>query len=172
MSGAIECYWDDKAMTFRPTSPYWAKRANRDFVGGEVYHLVQHEPRSASSHNHYFAALQQAWKNLPEMLADRFPSSDHLRKYALIRTGWHNSQSMTAGSHAAALRLASFVRPLDEFAVVDVSDCVVTLYTAKTQSMKMGKKDFQLSKDDVLSYVAGLIGVAKQELAANSNKAA
>ena len=57
------------------------------------------------------------------------------------------------------MRVAAFVRPLDDFAVVETDGLVVTVYTAKSQSMRaMGKKTFQESKDAVLRVIAELIG--------------
>ncbi|WP_216073446.1 hypothetical protein, partial [Acinetobacter baumannii] len=73
-----------------------------------------------ASHNHEFAWLHEAWHSLPERYAEQFPSSEHLRKYALIQAGYSNSHSLVCGSKAEALRLAAFIRPMDEFAVVTV----------------------------------------------------
>jgi hypothetical protein len=159
----VEMYWDPEADALRPTDG-WLTRARREFVPGEIYHIAHQEPRSIASHNHYFASVEQAWKNLPELLAERFPTADHLRKYALIETGWFNSNSITGSSHEGALKLASFIRPLDEFAVVDVKESVVTVFTAKTQSFRMGNDDFKKSKEDVLDYLAALIGVTTKQL--------
>lgn len=161
---AIEMYWDDEAEALKPV-PGWVGRCRKRFVPGEVYHIVEQEPRSIASHNHYFAAVEQAWKNLPEILAERFPTADHLRKYSLIKTGWHNSQSIAAGSHAAALKLASFIEAQDDFALAIVEDTVVTAFRAKTQSFRMGKDDFQRSKEDVLGFLSNLIGVTPKQLA-------
>lgn len=160
---ALEMFWDGKAL--RPAGSSWERRAAKEFTEGEIYHMVQQEPRSMASHGHYFAAVQNAWRSLPEIFADRFPTADHLRKYALIRTGWYNSNSITGTSHESALKLASFIRPLDEFAVVDVTASVVTVFTAKTQSFRMGNEEFQKSKTDVLEFIAHLIGVSPKQLA-------
>jgi hypothetical protein len=167
----IEMYWDSEGDCLRPTGG-WLGRARKEFVAGEVYHMAHQEPRSMASHGHYFASVTEAWKNLPEILADRFPTADHLRKYALIRTGWYNSNSITAPSHEAALRLAAFIKPLDEFALVDVKEAVVTVYHAKTQSFRMGNDDFKKSKQDVLDFLASAIGVTPRQLSDNTGRAA
>lgn len=176
MSGAapIEMFWDDRNQVLRPMTAAWARRAAARWTGGEVYHITEEEVRSQASHNHYFAAVQTAWRNLPEVLAERYPSDDHLRKYALIRTGWHNSHVVTCGTRADALRVAALARSLDEFAVVDIppQGSVVTVFTAQSQSARMGKDDFQKSKDDVMTFLAELIGVAKRELTDNAGRAA
>lgn len=169
----IECVWDGEV--FRPTGPHWVRRASKQYAAGEIIHIVNQEPRSEASHRRYFATVNEAWKNLPEDIAEKYPTADALRKYALIRTGWFTAQDMTCGSHAAALRTQAFVRTIaEEYAVVDVpkGSSVVTVYTAKTQSYKMGKADFNKSADDVLSYLANLVGVTKTALSDNAGKGA
>jgi hypothetical protein len=164
----IECVWDGSA--FRPTTPFWARRAAKDYAEGEVLHMADQPERSTKSHAFYFASINSAWKNLPEALADRFPTVDHLRRYALIKTGFCDTQSMPCPSHAAALRFAAFVRPIDEFALITVTDTVVTVYRAKSQSYKaMGREDFNKSKEAVLDVLADMIGVTRTALE-NQNK--
>jgi hypothetical protein len=158
----IACAWDGEA--FVPL-PRFAKLADKHYVIGETYPMVQHEARSRVSHNHYFASLSEAWDNLPEDIADRYPSVDHLRKYALVRCGYADERSIVCASKSEAQRVAAFVKPMDEFAVVVVSEAVVKVYTAQSQSMKaMGAKVFQESKTKVLDFVAGLVGVTPAEL--------
>lgn len=51
---------------------------------------------------------------------------------------------------------------MDEYAIVEAVECVVRVYTAKSQSMKaMGNRDFQQSKSDVLDFVDDLLGVER-----------
>lgn len=152
--------WDGEAM--RPRHP---RVADRHFVIGETYRLAVQEERSNASHGHYFAALAEAHTNLPEEWAERLPTPEHLRRYALIRSGFADSQTFVASSKAEAVRLAAFLRPVDEFAIVTVEGSTVTRYTAKSQSYRaMGKADFQASKDAVLSIAAAMIGVTTQAL--------
>jgi len=121
--------------------------------------------RSAVSHSHYFAAVNEAWRNLPEDMADDFPTSEHLRKWALVKSGFRDERSIACSSRAEALRIAAFVRPIDEFAIVVVREAVVTVYTAKSQSLRaMGKAEFQRSKDGVLDVLAKLIGTSTEDL--------
>lgn len=127
---------------------------------GEIVSLAPHHERSQRSHGHYFVMVEECFTNLPEAYAGRWPTSEHLRKWALIKAGICDQRSIVTASKAEAQRLAAFMRPLDEYAVVDASEAVVTVYTAKSQSMKaMGKDAFQASKDAVLVILAGLLEV-------------
>lgn len=155
--------WDGESFT--PVSPYWAREADKEFTVGEVYRLDVIEERSRASHAHFFASVTEAWRNLPERLADRFPSAEHLRKYSLIRCGYRDERSIVCASKAEAQRLAAFVKPMDDYAVVVARERVVTVWTAKSQSMRaMPKGEFQRSKDAVLDYLASLIGTSRDAL--------
>ena len=154
--------WDGEAMA---PLPRFAKEADRRYVIGESYRLDEMLPRSRATHNHYFASVEEGWANLPEEAAERFPTSEHLRKYALIKAGFADQRSIVCASKAEAQRVGGFIKPMDEFAVVTVSEAVVTVYTAKSQSIKaMGAKPFQASKQAVLDVIAGMIGVSPDEL--------
>lgn len=166
----IPFQWQGDAFT---PAPGFARRCDELFVVGQVYRLVEQEDRSAASHRHFFACINTAWENLPEAAAAQFPSPEHLRKFALIKAGYADSRTLVASSKAEAVRLAAFVRPLDTFAVVTVSDAAVTVWTARSQSARaMGKKDFQESKDRVLDIIAGLIGTDPATLSAQAGQAA
>lgn len=150
----------------RPLNP---RAADRQYVVGATYFLDHREDRSAASHRQYFAAINEAWQNLPEDYAERFPSPEALRKYALVKSGFRDERTLVASSRAEATRLAAFIRPMDEFAVVVVAEATVTVMTAKSQSMRaMGKAEFQRSKDAVLDVIAGMIGVSPRTLSAEA----
>lgn len=160
--------WDGETMI-----PLQPRLADKYYVVGETYRLEPRDDRSKASHDHFFAAVQEAWQNLPEGLVLQLPTADHLRKFALIRTGYCDARSVVCASKAEALRFAAFIRPLDDFSVVTAAECVVTVYTAKSQSMRaMGKKTFQESKDKVLDIVSAMIGINAGELKKNVGKAA
>lgn len=148
-----------------PTTAAAARRCSQAYGEGETVTLVPVEDRSAASHRQYFAAIHEGWLSLPEHLADRFPTAEHLRKWCLIRAGYSDSQTFPASSAKQARDLAVFLRPIDEFSVVTVQGATVTRFTAKSQSMRaMGKQDFEASKRAVLDYIANLIGVETAEL--------
>lgn len=126
---------------------------------GEIVTFTRVEERSHASHGHYFALINQAWANLPEDLAERFPSQDHLRKWCLIKAGWRDERATSCATVEEAERLVAFVRPIDDYAIVIRHETAVIVWTAKSQSMAdMGKADFQKSKDDVLRVLSELIG--------------
>ncbi len=164
----IKFRWTGEAMI-----PLVKSVAERQYEVGETYRLEPWEERSPASHRHFFAALRSAWDNLPEHWAERFSTPEHLRKYALIKTGYHDVRTIAARSNAQAADIAAFVKPLDDCAVVVVREATVTVYTAKSQSARaMGKGEFQQSKRDVLEWLATIVGVTTQQLHDNAGQAA
>jgi len=158
----IPCVFQEGA--FQPL-PNYRKVANASYGEGEVVSLVAHEDRSLASHGHYFASVSEAWKNLPEEQTERFPTADHLRKWALIKTGYRDERTFVCSSKAEATRVAAFVKPLDPYAVIIPRGAVVTAYTAKSQSMRaMGKKEFQESKEAVLGVLAEILHIEPSAL--------
>jgi hypothetical protein len=154
--------WDGEAL--KPTRRF-QKIADQRLVIGEVYRVDPEEERSIASHNHYFAAITEAWRNLPEDTGERYPTSEHLRKWALIKSGYRDERSIVCATKAEAMRVAAFVRPLDEYAVVIVSETVVLVYTAKSQSSRaMGREAFQVSKDAVINLLASLLNTTPKQL--------
>lgn len=136
------------------------RAATERYVVGERYQMEAIEERSQRSHSHYFAAINEIWSSLPDDKAVHFPTSEHLRKFALIRCGYSDQRQIVCASKAEAQRVASFVRPMDGYAIVTTHEAVVSVFTAQSQSRKaMGNKEFQDSKTKVLEYLSGLIGV-------------
>lgn len=157
--------WTDAGVM--APQPRFNRLCDKQFVVGEQYPLIVQEDRSRVSHAHYFASVHEAWTNLPEGVAEQFPTSEHLRKWALIRAHYADERSVVCSTKAEAQRVASFIKPMDDFAMVVVKEAVVTVYTAKSQSTRaMGKKDFQDSKTAVLEILAGMVGVQSAELQA------
>jgi len=155
VSATLPCRWSGEA--FEPL-PGFRKRADGAFVVGQVYHMEPIEERTARSHRFYFACINEAWQSLPEDFSERFPTPDHLRKFALIKAGFADSRQLVAASRDEALRLAAFIRPMDEYAVVSVSESVVTVWTAQSQSTRaMDKATFKASKDGVLAAIEELM---------------
>ena len=95
--------WDGEAMV--PASSYWAARADRQYVVGEVYRMVEHHDRSGESHRHYFATLANGWANLPDDKLDEYPTPEHLRKKLLVWCGYADERSIVCASKAEAQRV-------------------------------------------------------------------
>ncbi len=156
----------------RPIVPH-RREADRRYVIGEVYSLGEEAERSERSHKHFFACVREAWKTLPEDLGDTYPTAEHLRKKALIATGYRDERMIVCDLTSEAARVAAFVQPLDDFAIVSQSGAVVRVWTAKSQSIAaMGRAEFQASKDAVLRFCADLIGVEPAALSRNVKEAA
>jgi hypothetical protein len=172
MSGPppLPCRWDGEA--FVPLARF-AKTADEHFVIGEIYHLEEHKERSPASHRHYFAMIKEAWENLPQTEV-RWPTPEHLRKWALIKAGYYDEKQVVCATKAEALRWTPvLIAASGEYAVVVPRGPVVTIYTAKSQSMKaMGREAFQASKDAVLAIVADLISVEVSKLDERARAAA
>lgn len=118
--------------------------------------------RSLQSHNFFFASLAGKYETMPESVTERLPTVEHFRKFALIKTGHRDERSITCSSLAEARRVAAFVRPMDEFALVNVTGATVIAWTAKSQSLKaMGRERFEQSKNDVLAYADSLLGITE-----------
>jgi len=144
--------------------PMRPELAEHQFVPDYRYLLEAHHERSYQRHKAYFASLHEAWQSLA---SDRWPTPEHLRKAALIRTGWYEERILACDNEAAAERTVAFVKPFDAFAVIFADGLQVHVLTARSQSYKaMGRDDFNRSMDDVLSFVAALLEVPKDVLAA------
>lgn len=155
--------WTDEGA-MKPLARF-AKAADDAYCVGETYRMEVVEARSVVSHNHQFAWVHDAWLNLPEDIADLYPSSEHLRKRALIEAGYCDETTVDAGNNAAAIRVAATIRALDDFAYVVVRGSIVIIRRAKSQSIRaMGNKDFQASKRAILDIIAGMIGVQPEVL--------
>jgi len=167
MSDPLWYRWNGAVMV-----PMRPDAASAQFFVDGRYLLEAHHERSHARHRAYFAALNAAWHSLPETLMTTYPSPEHLRKFGLIRTGWHDERTYVAGSTKEAERLAAFIEPFDSYAIISLDQHVVRVWTAQSQSYKaMGRDDFNRSMDDVLGWVANAVGVPKSVLEAEGEMA-
>jgi len=152
----------------------YAKVAARQYGDDGTEHTL--EPvthRDMHRHNHFFAALNEAFKNLPEEIAPRWPTSEHFRKWLLVETGWFDEREWDFEGPEAkkkADELGLWVRAESEFARISVSEVArgkykVIVRRAMSQAIPaMKPDDFYQSKKDVLDYASGMIGVKPAEL--------
>lgn len=160
----IPFIWTGEAMV--PEGSF-RRLCAKHFGEGEIVILVQHEERSETSHKQEFAWIDEVWASLPEHLVEQFPSPLHLRKRALISTGWCTIKDYVCTSRAEARRLAAALRgEVDEYALVVVADDVVRVCKARSQARnKMKKADFETSKAAILEWIANLLEVEPATLA-------
>jgi hypothetical protein len=145
---------------FVPINQRWATACDKQFVVGGVYVLTEHQARSEKSHRHYFASVKEAWKNLTGDVALYFPTSEHLRKYALIRCGFSIHHTIVLKNKKDAMLAASMMRPMNDMDVIVVDGIKVTRFAARSQdTRRMDRDEFQKSKQAVLDFCADLIGV-------------
>ena len=164
---AEDCEMDAFVWTGKAMVPARLRNTTK-FVEGRTYWLDEVSDRSWISHRHEFAWIKSAWDSLPEALMETFPSPEHLRKAALIATGWRRETIIDAGNAKAALRVAAYARGEDEFAHVVARGSTVVVQKARSQRMhgldRMDKTEFQASKDAILGWISSLIGVEPERL--------
>lgn len=155
--------WNGEVMV-----PARLHTADKVYVVGQHYWLDEVSDRSWISHRQEFAWINEAWQTLPYALAEKFPTPEHLRKAALIATGWFNETILNAESKAAALKVAAYAKGEDEFVHVKIAGATVIVRKARSQRMRgpgrMNKADFQASKEDILHWIASLIDVTPEDL--------
>lgn len=126
---------------------------------GEVHGWQMAENRSAKSHDHFFACVNEAWKSLPEEMADDFPSPEHLRKWSLIKAGFCSETRIVCANNSEAMTLATKAKVMDRFSLVAIDGKTVTIWTADSQRKDaMSRKAFQEAKERALHIISELIG--------------
>src|SRR5258708_29139141 len=107
--------WRDGAM--EPLDRF-SRLAESSFTAGHAYRMIVQEERSHASHRQYFAAVHEAWLNLPEHLQLAFPTEDPLRKYALIKAGFCDVRHVAGNRHVA----------VNGYAIICEEEGVTTIY--------------------------------------------
>lgn len=168
--------WDMARGVMIPEQRFSAL-ARRQFTDGVVYVLEGFTPASHKERGHYFASIKQAWDNLDDEATARYPTPEHLRKWALVKAGWRQENQTVCDNKEDALRLAAFLRKLDDYAVVVVRENVVSIYIARSQKIGrpedglMTEEEWRRSRDDVLAILSGKIGVTSKTLEKEGRRA-
>lgn len=158
----IAFVWNGDGMV--PARGY-AAQADRQYVVGQVYLLEAREERSPAAHAHYFAAVSEAFQNLDEKATEKLKTPDHLRKWALIETGFYDETILDCGSKEVALRMAAFTRAADDYSELIVRGPLLVKRTAKSQKVRAMDKDaFKKSSQAVLDLLSDMIGVNRTVL--------
>lgn len=126
---------------------------------GEVHGWQMAEHRSKASHDHFFACVNEAWKSLPEDMADDFPNPETLRKWALIKAGFCSETKIICANNSEAMTLATKAKAMDRYSIVAIDGKAVTIWTADSQRKDaMGRAAFQEAKERALHIISQLIG--------------
>lgn len=133
------------------------KRVTLDVGAVHGWQMAEH--RSKASHDHFFAIINEAWKNLPEDMGDDFPSPEHLRKWALIKSGFCSETRIACANNNEAMTLATKAKAMDKYSIVAIDGKTVTIWTADSQRRDaMGRQAFQEAKERALHIISNLIG--------------
>lgn len=162
---AIQCVWTGEV--FRPLNARQVRDAAAQHGQGEIVALDVVKGRSKTSHDHFFAVITEAHRSLPDGLAERFPTPDSLRHYALCQSGHCDVKHYACASNAEAIRWLPRIQALSPAgSQVAVVGGHVVIREPHSQSMKaMGGKVFQESKSDVLEVIATLLETTSEVLA-------
>lgn len=152
--------------------PRYGNVCKRQFEAGEEYVLAPIEERLMASHRQFFAAIRDGFMNLPEKIAERWPTDTHLRRWLLIETGYFDEKEFDCPDEKFARRLATFIRTEDEYARISVhrpsgqgDSWRVIVRRAKSQAVPaMKKQEFEASKKDVLDLLEHLTSVPRGTL--------
>lgn len=162
--------WDGEVFVPHASFKHYC---DREFTVGEVYPMATIEERSQKSHNQFFAAVADGFENLSEENAKHFPTSEHLRKWALVQCGYCTETNYVMANSKEARKLAIDIRKRDEYAVIKVRDNVVQVFDPESQSRAAMKKErFQQSKSDVLDLVATMSRTTRPQLMKNAGRSA
>jgi hypothetical protein len=154
--------WDGDAMV--PASVHWQRECDKRFTVGATYTLDEIHARSNATHAHYFAVIKQIWDSLPDALRPEYGNPEILRKKALINTGFHTMKQHVCKSAAEAERTAAIIETYDDYQIVQTDGTVVTVYHAMSQDHRhMDKRQFQASKEAVLTWCADLVGADQDD---------
>lgn len=160
--------------TMVPANSFHVARAAKQFVEGQTYALVMtHEARSPESHKFYFAQLNEAWLNLTEEHAERHPTSEHLRAYALTKGGYADKTTIVCSTPEDAIRTAAIASTREKIRIIEVKGRIVEIWIPRSQSMRsMGKAEFEASKNAVLDIVAAMTHSTRKDLERNAGRSA
>lgn len=166
MTAPLWFRWDGRVLW--PMLPRLADHMNKMIKAGDICQINVVADRSMRSHGHFFAVLQRAWASLPE--ADRinaFPSSEHLRKWALSHTPYCTMRMYTASNAFEAQRLAKFLAGNDiQYSRIETKGRHITQFIPDSQALDAmpDSKIFQASKDAVFDVLAQHLGIVVEEL--------
>ena len=150
--------WDGQA--FKPL-PHHAKACDAAFVVGQRYSVEAQPLASEKSRRFYHAQLAEIWASLPEEIAERWPTVEIFRKAGLIACGFCHKSEVVCANNREAQKLATSYARLDDYVVVEIRDCVVCMWVAKSQrkTAMTDPQERKASNRAVLEWAAAQVGV-------------
>jgi hypothetical protein len=162
--------WDGNVMI---PLPRFKRLCDSQFAINEEYPLMIVENRSMASHNHYFAALHEAYQNLAEEYAQEFVNEDHLRSWCLCKAGFCTTDVHVFDTPGDAKKFRMAFKRNMPMAIIKVEGNIVTIYEPESQSMAAMKKErFEASKTAVLDIAATMARTTPAELKKNAGRSA
>jgi len=165
--------WTGEAMVPTPES---LPLCMRQFDKGALYQMRAMRERSVKSHNEFMALVKEAFDNLPEHLASRFPTVSRLRYWCLAKCGYCAEKTRIFQTRHDAKVFEDYVIESSTTSYCQVEGNVAMIWTPTSQRYKydpeMDYEEFEKSKEAVLELLADMIGVHPRELKRNAGKAA
>ncbi len=154
--------WDGEA--FYPEARFqW--QCQQDYAVGEKYQFEALPMRSIRSHNHFFISIEDAWLNIRDDYPKKFPSPEHLRKWALVECGYCTERVTVYDTAKDARQAAKEIREENPHDVMQVKGNILYKWRPLSQKvLQMDAVKFQKSKTDVLDLLASMIGVRQKQL--------
>jgi hypothetical protein len=135
--------------------------------------MIEWDDKAEAFRKMYFAAVREAWLNLPEHLAGSFLTPEQLRKWALVKCGYADEQSVVLESMLDALRYCNYLTRAKPNSVVVCKGNALKIWTARSQKRKVMKpQEFKESANAVLDLLSDMIGTRVTELKRNAGRAA
>lgn len=162
--------WNGQVMT---PLPRFQRLCDAQFAVHEEYPLIPLEERSQASHNHYFAALTEAYMNLAEEYAQEFDSVEHLRAWCLCKAGFCTQTRYVLNTAEDARQMREALKEQSKSTIVKVAGNVCTVFAPLSQSRPAMKKEpFEASKHEVLAIAASMARTTPAELKKNAGRSA
>ena len=169
----------DMRLAMVPARGY-GRRAIAQFGAEDSEHVL--EPvvdRNMRFHNACFAALHDAWMNLPEKVSARWPSEEHFRKWLLCnKSEFFDEKEHMLPNEESAHAFAAHVRLDSPYASIygprpTLRGFLVIVRRPRSQAVRnMKPSDFKESMNQILDAAAEFVGVKRGELMKNAGRAA
>lgn len=168
-----------RAMALVPTRRY-ARAAASEFGEPDSEHvIVVYEERNMKFHNKCFAALHDAWVNLPETTSARFPTEEHFRKWLLAnKSDFFDEIERDFPKLEEARAYGIGVRAGSPYATIKgpfrtAGGWKMIVRRPRSQKLsKMSPRDFEESMTQILDAAGEFVGVKRGELLKNAGRAA